>query len=73
MWRRPLQLNQRQAELLLAIPEQDYARFGAIEKNTRSRIDKVTASNMVRSWLNIPHVTQFDDADISDMSAFAKS
>ncbi|MGB1957833.1 MAG: dihydrolipoyllysine-residue acetyltransferase [Luminiphilus sp.] len=55
-----------------AIPEQDYARFGAIEKTSRSRIDKVTANNMVRSWLNIPHVTQFDDADISDMERFRK-
>jgi len=55
---------------LPALPEQDYARFGAIEKTSRSRIDKVTASNMVRSWLNIPHVTQFDDADISDMERF---
>ena len=55
---------------LPAIPEQDYARFGAIEKTSRSRIDKVTANNMVRSWLNIPHVTQFDDADISDMERF---
>jgi pyruvate dehydrogenase E2 component (dihydrolipoamide acetyltransferase) len=54
------------------IPDQDYARFGAIEKTTRSRIDKVTANNMVRSWLNIPHVTQFDDADISDMERFRK-
>ena len=54
------------------IPDQDYARFGAIEKTTRSRIDKVTANNMVRSWLNIPHVTQFDDADISDMELFRK-
>ena len=54
------------------IPEQDYARFGAIEKMSRSRIDKVTANNMVRSWLNIPHVTQFDDADISDMERFRK-
>ena len=54
------------------IPDQDYARFGAIEKTTRSRIDKVTANNMVRSWLNIPHVTQFDDADISDMARFRK-
>jgi pyruvate dehydrogenase E2 component (dihydrolipoamide acetyltransferase) len=57
---------------LPAIPEQDYARFGAIEKTSRSRIDKVTATNMVRSWLNIPHVTQFDDADISDMERFRK-
>jgi pyruvate dehydrogenase E2 component (dihydrolipoamide acetyltransferase) len=55
-----------------AIPEQDYARYGAIEKTICSRIDKVTANNMVRSWLNIPHVTQFDDADISDMEHFRK-
>ena len=52
------------------IPEQDYARFGAVEQIPRSRIDKVTASNMVRSWLNVPHVTQFDDADISGMERF---
>lgn len=52
------------------IPDQDYARFGAIEKTPRSRIDKVTAANMVRSWLNVPHVTQFDDADISGMERF---
>ena len=57
---------------LPAIPEQDYACFGAVERTTRSRIDKVTAKNMVRSWLNIPHVTQFDDADISDMERFRK-
>ena len=57
---------------LQTIPEQDYARFGAIENTSRSRIDKVTAINMVRAWLNIPHVTQFDDADISDMERFRK-
>ena len=57
---------------LQTIPEQDYARFGAIENTSRSRIDKVTATNMVRAWLNIPHVTQFDDADISDMERFRK-
>ena len=54
------------------IPEVDYERFGATERLARSRIDKLTATNMVRSWLNIPHVTQFDDADISDMERFRK-
>ncbi len=57
---------------LPVISEQDFARFGAIAKTDRSRVDKVTANNMVRSWLNIPHVTQFDDADISDMERFRK-
>ena len=54
------------------IPEVDYERFGATERIARSRIDKLTANNMVRSWLNVPHVTQFDDADISDMERFRK-
>ena len=58
---------------LPAIPEQDFARYGAVERVARTRIDKVTATNMVRSWLNVPHVTQFDDADISDMERFRGS
>ena len=57
---------------LPAIPEQDFARFGSVERVSRSRIDKLTADNMVRSWLNIPHVTQFDDADISGLERFRK-
>lgn len=52
------------------IPEVDFSKFGAIEETPRSRLDKVTASNMTRSWLNVPHVTQFDDADITDLEAF---
>ena len=57
---------------LPAIPEQDFARFGSVEHVSRSRIDKLTADNMVRSWLNIPHVTQFEDADISGLERFRK-
>ena len=52
------------------IPEVDFSKFGVIEETPRSRLDKVTASNMTRSWLNVPHVTQFDDADITDLEAF---
>ena len=54
------------------IPDQDFTRFGSIERIARSRIDKLTATNMVRSWLNVPHVTQFDDADIHGMERFRK-
>jgi pyruvate dehydrogenase E2 component (dihydrolipoamide acetyltransferase) len=53
-----------------AIPEVDFSQFGAIEETSRSRLDKVTAANMRRSWLNVPHVTQFDDADITDLESF---
>lgn len=57
---------------LPVIPDQDFARFGEVERVNRSRIDKLTATNMVRSWLNVPHVTQFDDADISGLERFRK-
>ena len=48
----------------------DFAKFGDIDPQPRSRIDKVTATNMSRNWLNVPHVTQFDDADITELEAF---
>ncbi|MEP4487229.1 MAG: dihydrolipoyllysine-residue acetyltransferase [Halioglobus sp.] len=53
-----------------AVPEVDFAKFGDVEITKRSKLDKLTAANMHRSWLNVPHVTQFDDADITDLEAF---
>ena len=55
---------------LPAVPEIDFAKFGDVEVTKRSKLDKLTAANMHRSWLNVPHVTQFDDADITDLEAF---
>lgn len=55
------------------VPDTDFSQFGTVEQMQRSRIDKLTAANMHRSWLNVPHVTQFDDADISELEAFRKS
>ncbi|MCR8923907.1 dihydrolipoyllysine-residue acetyltransferase [Dasania sp. GY-MA-18] len=52
------------------IPAVDFAQFGEVEIKPLSKIAKVTAANMQRSWLNVPHVTQFDDADISDLEDF---
>ena len=54
------------------IPEVDFTRFGEIEEQPLSRIRKASAKNLHRSWLNIPHVTQFDEADITDLEAFRK-
>ncbi len=48
----------------------DFARFGPVEVNQRSRLEKLTAANMQRSWLNVPHVTQFDEADITALEEF---
>lgn len=55
-----------------AIPEVDFAKFGDVELQKMSKIQKLTAANMVRNWLNVPHVTQFDDADITDLEEFRK-
>ena len=55
-----------------AIPDQDFSKFGEIEIVKMSKIHQVTAMNMSRNWLNVPHVTQFDDADITDLEDFRK-
>ena len=47
------------------VVEIDFSKFGPVRHEESSRIDKVTATNMSKSWLNVPHVTQFDDADIT--------
>ncbi len=52
------------------VPEVDFGKFGEVEVTARSKLDKLTAANMHRSWLNVPHVTQFDEADITDLEAF---
>lgn len=52
------------------IPAVDFAKFGEIEEVPLSRIKKLSGPHLHRSWLNIPHVTQFDDADITELEAF---
>ncbi|MFP4147074.1 MAG: dihydrolipoyllysine-residue acetyltransferase [Halorhodospira sp.] len=55
------------------IPEQDFSRFGAVERVPLSRIQRLSGPHLHRSWLNVPHVTQFDEADITEMEAFRQS
>jgi pyruvate dehydrogenase E2 component (dihydrolipoamide acetyltransferase) len=54
------------------IPAVDFSQFGEIDEVVLSKIHKLTAANMQRNWLNIPHVTQFDDADITELEDFRK-
>ncbi len=56
-----------------ALPVIDYSKFGEIEIVKMSKIKKLTAEAMTRSWLNVPRITQFDDADITDLEAFRNS
>jgi pyruvate dehydrogenase E2 component (dihydrolipoamide acetyltransferase) len=55
------------------VPAVDFSQFGEIETVKLSKIQKITADNMQRNWLNVPHVTQFDDADITELEVFRKS
>ena len=57
---------------VLASPVVDFAKFGAIETRPLSRIKKIAGANLHRNWVTIPHVTQFDEADITEMEAFRK-
>ncbi len=53
-------------------PEIDFSQFGETEQQKLSKINKLTGEFLHRSWLTIPHVTQFDEADITEMEAFRK-
>jgi pyruvate dehydrogenase E2 component (dihydrolipoamide acetyltransferase) len=54
---------------LIPWPKVDFARFGAIETRPLSRIQKISGANLARNWAMIPHVTQHDDADITELEA----
>lgn len=55
------------------VPVQDFSQFGEIEEKPMGRLLKAGAVNLHRSWLNVPHVTQFDEADITELEDFRKS
>ena len=57
---------------VLAMPIIDFAQFGPVETRPLSRIQKISGANLHRNWVGIPHVTQFDEADITEMEAFRK-
>jgi len=50
----------------------DFSKFGEIDVVAMDKIQRITAENMLKSWLNVPHVTQFDEADITEMELFRK-
>ncbi|HZZ13240.1 MAG TPA: 2-oxo acid dehydrogenase subunit E2 [Paraburkholderia sp.] len=54
---------------LLPWPEIDFSRFGPVERTPLSRIKRISGANLHRNWVRIPHVTNFDEADITDLEA----
>lgn len=57
---------------LLPWPKVDFSKFGAIEELPLTKIQKVSGANLHRNWVMIPHVTEFDETDITDLEAFRK-
>jgi pyruvate dehydrogenase E2 component (dihydrolipoamide acetyltransferase) len=55
---------------LLPWPQVDFAKFGPVERKDLSRIKKISGANLHRNWVMIPHVTNHDDADITELEAF---
>jgi pyruvate dehydrogenase E2 component (dihydrolipoamide acetyltransferase) len=58
---------------LAPAPEVDFEKYGPVETEPLTKIQKLTGANLHRSWVTIPHVTQFDEADITELEAFRKS
>ncbi|MDX1625895.1 MAG: dihydrolipoyllysine-residue acetyltransferase [Wenzhouxiangellaceae bacterium] len=58
---------------IAAPPKVDFSKFGEVEEKPLSRIQKISGPNLHRNWVTIPHVTQFDEADITEMEAFRKA
>ncbi|MFC0445829.1 dihydrolipoyllysine-residue acetyltransferase [Pseudidiomarina halophila] len=57
---------------VIAPPKVDFSKFGEVEKVPMSRIQKISGPNLHRNWVTIPHVTQFDEADITELENFRK-
>ena len=55
------------------MPEVDFSKWGDIEEVAQNRLRKLAAQNFQRAWLNVPHVTQFDECDITELEAFRKA
>jgi pyruvate dehydrogenase E2 component (dihydrolipoamide acetyltransferase) len=55
---------------ILPQPQIDFSKFGEIETQALSKIKKISGANLHRNWVSIPHITQFDDADITELEAF---
>lgn len=59
--------------LNLSMPEIDHSKWGSVDTQALSRIQKISSTNLHRNWVSIPHVTQHEDADITELDAFRKS
>jgi pyruvate dehydrogenase E2 component (dihydrolipoamide acetyltransferase) len=64
--------NRAAPAALPASPEIDFSKFGPVEVEPENKIRRASARNLHRSWITVPHVTQFDEADITELEAFRR-
>lgn len=55
---------------VIAAPQVDFKKYGEVDYQALSKIKKISGANLHRNWISIPHITQFDEADITEMEAF---
>lgn len=63
-------LNTPAGSIVSAVPDIDFSKFGEIDQIPRTKIAKITAVNMHRNWTTVPHVAQFNEADVTDLEEF---
>lgn len=63
-------LNTSAVSIVSAVPDIDFSKFGEIDQIPRTKIAKITAVNMHRNWTTVPHVAQFNEADVTDLEEF---
>jgi len=66
-------LNSTDNNIQPALPEIDFSKFGEVESAPLNKLRQVSVRNLTRSWITIPHVTQFDEADITDLESARKA
>ena len=54
----------------MMVTDVDFSKFGEVEEKKRSKLEKITAINMARNWASVPHVAQFDEADVTELDKF---
>lgn len=54
----------------MMVADLDFSKFGEVEERKRSKLEKITAINMARNWASVPHVAQFNEADVTDLDKF---
>ena len=68
--KKSLNMSNSSASRNMMVADLDFSKFGEVEERKRSKLEKITAINMARNWASVPHVAQFNEADVTDLDKF---